>query len=362
MTLPVAGLVAGIMLATIGTAEAAPPPPPRLGGPCLASQPASPQFDCVNGTWVAKKPGPRPTAKKTPSSKKPTTGRPSAKPSSSSVPPEASASAGWTAGPSNAMFSSGTLAIGTGVSTSGPAVGTVFACQLLRGDASAGGTRQPWINGATWNPADKLKVQGANAWNGSVSITMNGAQRVLAGNGLPVTSQTGNFPIAMSDPARRYDGNPNSIRANAFTVTVPANPQLANAPTCMRGGPIGYTTNGVAIFNALDAANRDAAVYEVLDQCWGHPERDGRYHFHTISSCTDAGSAAQNSPVWGFMRDGFPITGPWENGVQLTTKDLDVCHGKTSEITLDGRTVTTYHYVATQDYPYTASCYRGTPQ
>lgn len=329
----------------------------------MASQPSSPRFDCVNDTWVAKGSAAKgSTPAKKPSGKKPAA-KQSARPSASATPqPSVVTLAGWTPGPSNAMFTAGTLTIGTGVSTSGPTIGSVFACQLLRGDAAAGGNRQPWIHGATWNPAEKLKVLGANVWSGSVSITTSGAQRVLSGNGLPVTTKTGNFPIAMNDPARRYDGNPNRISANAFSVTVPANPQIAASPSCMRGGPIGYTTNGVAIFNALDAANRDAAVYEVLDQCWGHPERDGKYHFHTISSCTDAGSATQNSPVWGFMRDGFPITGPWENGVQLSTKDLDICHGKTSEILLDGRRVTMYHYVATEDYPYTASCYRGTPQ
>lgn len=358
LTLTAAALTAALTLAGIGLAEAAPAQPPRLGGPCTADQPPSPRFDCVNGTWAAK----------TSSSKKPTpTKKPARKPSATStatpsVPSTTASAPGWTSAPSNTLFTRGSLTIGTSLSTSAPAVGSVFACQLLRGDAAAGGNRQPWIHGAAWNPAEKLKVSGANAWPGTISITTRGAQRVLAGNGLPVTSKTGTFPIAMRDPARRYDGNPNAISANAFTVTVPAQPQVAAAPSCMRGGPIGYTTNGVAIFNALDAANRDAAVYEVLDQCWGHPERDGRYHFHTISSCTDAGSATQNSPVWGFMRDGFPITGPWENGVQLTTKDLDICHGKTSEITLDGRKVTTYHYVATEEYPYTASCYRGTPQ
>ena len=64
--------------------------------------------------------------------------------------------------------------------------------------------------------------------------------------------------------------------------------------------------------------------------------------------------------VIGFALDGFPITGPRvADGNILSTKDLDVCHGITSEIQLDDTTVTTYHYVITQDFPYSVSCFRG---
>ena len=35
--------------------------------------------------------------------------------------------------------------------------------------------------------------------------------------------------------------------------------------------------------------------------------------------------------------------------------------GRTSEITWHGNRTTMYHYVATADFPYLVSCYRGTP-
>jgi len=43
----------------------------------------------------------------------------------------------------------------------------------------------------------------------------------------------------------------------------------------------------------------------------------------------------------------------------LTTDDLDECHGITSQILLDGKLTTSYHYVMTQDFPYSVSCFRG---
>jgi hypothetical protein len=77
-----------------------------------------------------------------------------------------------------------------------------------------------------------------------------------------------------------------------------------------------------------------------------------------LSSCIKDVSV---KTVIGFALDGYPITGPQvgTNNI-LTTSDLDACHGLTSQIILDGKTVTTYHYVMTQDFPYSVSCFRGT--
>ncbi|CPW28190.1 Uncharacterised protein [Mycobacteroides abscessus] len=64
----------------------------------------------------------------------------------------------------------------------------------------------------------------------------------------------------------------------------------------------------------------------------------------------------------GYALDGFPITGARvSDGNVLTTRDLDECHGITSSVRLDGRDVATYHYVMTQDYPYSVNCFRGRP-
>jgi hypothetical protein len=116
---------------------------------------------------------------------------------------------------------------------------------------------------------------------------------------------------------------------------------------------------GVALFNGFDAGGRDAGAWEIQDSCDGHPQSDGIYHYHTLSSCIKDTSV---HTVIGYALDGFPITGPQvAPGNILTTADLDECHGITSQITLNGKTITTYHYVMTQDFPYSVSCYRGTP-
>src|SRR5262249_42788690 len=129
-------------------------------------------------------------------------------------------------------------------------------------------------------------------------------------------------------------------------------------PHCI-SGQVGVMTTGVALFDAFDAGLRDAGAWEVQDSCQGHPEITGTYHYHSLSSCIADTSVAT---VIGYALDGIPITGPKvaDHNI-LTTDDLDDCHGIVSTINLDGRQTNTYHYVMTQDFPYSASCFRSKP-
>ena len=50
-----------------------------------------------------------------------------------------------------------------------------------------------------------------------------------------------------------------------------------------------------------------------------------------------------------------------DGGKLLASADLDLCHGTTDTITWNGKQVRMYHYVLTADFPYSVSCFRGTP-
>jgi hypothetical protein len=250
------------------------------------------------------------------------------------------------------------LPLGDGHVGSQPARGSVDACPLpsLPGGPGGGGavSSVPWIHGSTWDSTAKPSVQGSVRWpSASYSVTVSGASRIVRTNGLPVGAQTGNFPIASSDPAFRYDRNPNSIRAVPTTWTLPLNPRLAATPSCLPFGPIGVTTNGVELFNALDAQKRDAVAHEVQDACGGHPGPNGAYHYHAVSSCI---RTSGSSTLVGYALDGFGIY--VEPGA--TDADLDACHGRTSTVLWNGKPTRMYHYVATAEYPYTLGCFRGT--
>jgi hypothetical protein len=262
-------------------------------------------------------------------------------------------------------YASGVVPVGDGkYKTSGAQQGYIYACDgyaqnLTSGTGGGASVRGPWFTDTNteYNFNKKVNVEGSVSWQGSFTNNISGSTRVITTNDLPIGAITGTFPISSSDIAYSFDRNPNSIKAQSFTFNLPANPTYGN-PQC-EGGSVGVMTNGVVLFNGFDAEGRDAGAWEVQDSCAGHPESTGVYHYHTLSPCIkDIGVQT----VIGYALDGFPITGP-KIGTSdyLTTSDLDQCHGITSPVMLDGKLKTTYHYVMTQDFPYSVSCFRGTP-
>jgi YHYH protein len=254
------------------------------------------------------------------------------------------------------------LSLGDGRVSDAPRQGYVFACeqQFMPGRGGAAET-VPWIHGRTWDAATKPHVEGKVMWpDARLRVVTRGAWRIITGNGLPVATPTGRFPVSPDDPAYRYDRNPNSIRAHRVRLRLPRDPRFAARPACVPMGPIGIALNGVMIFNALDAGGRDAVAHEVQDRCNGHPQQQGVYHYHGPSPCLP--QARGRARIIGYALDGFPITGINDaNGHEPTDAELDACHGRVGRIRRNGRWIRIYHYVLTRDYPYTIGCFRGTP-
>lgn len=255
------------------------------------------------------------------------------------------------------------LPLGDGRVAEEPRSGYVFACPSdlrLDDDTVAG----PWISGDRWTQDGKAVVEGDVPWpDAALSVVVEDGRRIVTGNNLP-SHHTGIFPIQPDDPAYQYDRNPNPVGAQDVRLDFPAVPQLAAQPSCVPFGAVGFALTGVAIYDPLDAFFRDGPAHEVQDSCNGHPDPISRYHYHGWSPCIpDSGAEADgHSDLAGYILDGFGIYGPnGEDGKPLATADLDECHGHTHEIVWDGKPVEMYHYHFTADFPYTISCYRGTP-
>jgi hypothetical protein len=234
----------------------------------------------------------------------------------------------------------------------------LWACQTDFPTGVGASVKGPWFNAdGTWNADAKISVRGSVRWSKAMTNSAaTASKRTISGNGLPRTGTTGTFPVAASDPAYAIDRNPNTSIAHSISVALPTKPKRNSAAQCV-GGDVGVSLDGPPIFSAIDAGGRDAEAYEVQDSCSGHPQRDGVYHYHSLSSC------GSRTAQFGWALDGFPIMGPVDptTGVELTNADLDECHGRTATITVGGAKITTYHYVANDEYPYTVGCFRGTP-
>ncbi len=239
--------------------------------------------------------------------------------------------------------------------TDQPKKGYIYVCHVQSGGQGAR-VNGPWIHGQTWNPSEKVHVQGSVNWpNATYVMKLTGSTRSISSNDLPTDQTTGIFPIQANDPAAQYDRNPGSITAHPYAFSLPAYPTALATPGCIYG-EVGIMNNGVLLFDGFDALYRDALAHELQDAHDGHPNDEG-YHKHGFISDIKHVSV---STVVGFAFDGYPITGPLlPSGKYLTTNDLDVCHGMTSTITLDGKSQQSYHYVLTQDFPYSVSCFHG---
>ena len=250
----------------------------------------------------------------------------------------------------------------------------------------------------------------------TVTITEEGAYRIITSNGLPA-HEPGAFP---------NPGNPNAIRAQAYEWRVPLKPVAADKISPMRG-VFGVALDGVPFDPGTaefwsaeglvrgrpprgrpeDAWNYDAlggAVQLGLDDSNAHVQPTGAYHYHAIpealAKTMDAGENAMT--LLGWAGDGFPIYAPmcyedpkdptsplvemsssyrlkkgerpalpdgpggvfdgsftrdWEYEENLG--DLDECNGRTG-VTPEFPEGT-YYYVLTETYPYIPRHFRGTP-
>lgn len=252
------------------------------------------------------------------------------------------------------------LEVGDGKYSISPKMGYVYSCMTSFNGGGATGTGS-WMNGdGTWDATKKAVVDGSVTWTSSFTVSLQGDQRVFTGNDLP-NHPTGNFPVDPSDDAYAVDRNPNSIQEQSITLSLPANPTAAAQPNCV-GGEVGIMLSGVVIFSAFDAEGRDAVAHEVQDECDGHPQISGFYHYHSLSDCIEDTSTSGHSSLVGYAFDGYGIYGYYgEDGAEVTNEDLDQCHGHTHVIEWDGQMVEMYHYHATHEFPYVVGCFHGEP-
>ncbi len=256
--------------------------------------------------------------------------------SSRSSQPPTSAANTTAPGPAGSLWKSTPLSptaipLGDGHVSTTPRVGYVDSCVTTFQGGGGATENGPWINTTnnTWNARTKLAVQGSITWSSAANaVSLQGTKRTLTTNDLPKGATTGTFPISPNDPAYQYDRNPNSITAQSFSWTVPANPSPASGPSCTPLGPIGMTLDGVVLLNALDAGGRDAVAHEIQDGCNGHPQQSGIYHYHSISTCLmgQASQTPNSSTLVGYALDGYGIYIERDaKGDLPTDADLDAC-------------------------------------
>lgn len=160
-----------------------------------------------------------------------------------------------------------------------------------------------------------------------------------------------------------YDGSQplrsagsNKIEEQNIIMRIPIAPTEASNKTATAFATIGLALNGVSFFNE-NAAPGDNITDELFtfDQCSGHPQQQGVYHYHVDPVClirdlggnitSETKTVDGNTYNWieddgsngvlllGFLMDGFPVYGPVGNsetdcnGIAIASSTIDEYNG-----------------------------------
>ena len=202
------------------------------------------------------------------------------------------------------------------------------------------------------------------AFSDNVEVTFEGDFVVLRSDGVPghvspyFDPSDSRYAVYDGDNAQ-FQQNPNTIADQALVLRIPREPQAAAEHQATPLGPIGIAVNGVALFNQYAGPDQPLTnEINSFDQCSGHPEMEGLYHYHLVPDCLIEQVGADR--LVGFLLDGFPVYGPEENGAAITNADLDAYHGHshTTPDYPDG----IYHYHVVGEAPYiNGDGFYGTP-
>jgi hypothetical protein len=150
--------------------------------------------------------------------------------------------------------------------------------------------------------------------------------------------------------------NPNTPQEADYVLELPVEPAYLETTTSTGMGAIGVMVNGVLFYNPYTADGLDAVQHEVFDNCLGHADPFGRYHYHQAPGCLLDGSDGQ---LIGFAFDGFPLYS-YTDSDGTTPADLDPCNGHFGATGKYPEGI--YHYHVTETFPYLIGCYHGQVQ
>lgn len=246
----------------------------------------------------------------------------------------------------------------------------------------------------------KLVKAKTSAGRNSVAITSRGTKRIITANGIP-NHKVGRFPNS---------GNPNRIRSQSYSFTMPLNPRTTSRAARGRLAVFGVGVNGVPFDPGAaefwQGNPRSGWQYEALggavplglDANYAHVQPSGAYHYHglPVGLMQQLGWSRQaESPLIGYAADGFPIYAITSTvngrGTQMSSSyrlksgsrsgngpsgrhdgtfvqdytyvagagSLDECNG--AFVRTKDYPNGTYAYFLTDTFPVIPRCYKGTP-
>lgn len=227
----------------------------------------------------------------------------------------------------------------------------------------------------TFCPATLNDIGGLWSWDGinpGIYRLNRSFFEMLSGQGYTLYDENENIRVVDVRLDRPPDDVNTCLAASVdndveLTVTIPVHPQMAAEPSELGTvAKVGLALDGAPIF--ADAPSvLDTGHLPALDECGGHVDPGGWYHWHATASdiitpltqasiTSDCELQQSKSQLFGYAFDGYPMYGSTDEN-NSTPSDLDQCNGHegaTAEYP-DG----IYHYHSGETFPNLPKCLKG---
>jgi hypothetical protein len=234
----------------------------------------------------------------------------------------------------------------------------------------------------------------------TLSVSCTGGTMMVSSNSVP------QYKVQWSSG---LGGFANDLEPTDTTYQIPLTTVFNSTPVqATVVGGVGVAINGVQISSPSSSGGiyleyaDPAAIEADSDTCKGHPNPDGKYHYHALKptcffpNAENGDSVGQActapSPILGWIADGYPILGPCECLDAACTQVVEMVPswtmtGSSAQCAYQNATYIgdatgeesdndnmldecnghygpngDYHYHMTNSYPWTTRCYRGTPK
>ncbi|MCE9499552.1 MAG: YHYH protein [Leptospira sp.] len=160
-----------------------------------------------------------------------------------------------------------------------------------------------------------------------VTVSVSGSNYVFKTNSLPTyksvywgSSSAGYETTMYSNSTGSNKANPNLIKSQNITITVPGDNTSTSAPSTGYGA-IGVATNGIVLYNDQAAPGDSLSTeYYTFDSSQGHPTNTGAYHYHVEPPKI----SVSDSKLVGIALDGYLIFGKLHDTTTATVTNFSL--------------------------------------
>jgi alpha-tubulin suppressor-like RCC1 family protein len=182
------------------------------------------------------------------------------------------------------------------------------------------GTVFSWGQGNIVNQL--LQTGSSPPWGSDVDTYGVGGDLAVASDGIPA-HDTPYKNLNASNPGN----NPNKASRQDHFFLFPTVPTIVPVGPQIPRGNIGVAVNGIPFDTRTAEVWSGMQQWEEaggpghlgVDNCGGHVQPGGKYHYHTDPKCLYTVDTGEHSPIIGYAFDGLPIYGPIGYANQTTT-------------------------------------------